>query len=87
MHPHAAQQTDGGGDVMQVRQIADGDFAVRQKGSGQDRQGGVFGARNTDLSLQGGAASNNQFIHRKPQPAAVSDGQGKIMSLGSRAII
>ncbi|MNF83690.1 hypothetical protein D3C84_660170 [compost metagenome] len=61
---HATEQLDHGGDVVQVRQVANGHRAIAQQGGGQDRQGGVFCAGNADLAIKTSATGNNQFIHK-----------------------
>jgi hypothetical protein len=49
---HAAQQLDHRGDVVQVRQVADGDRLVRQQRGREDRQRGVLGAGDAQLAVE-----------------------------------
>ena len=39
-------------------------FVITQQGGKQDRQRRVFGAGNSDLTLQGAATLNLEFVHR-----------------------
>ena len=64
IHSHAAQKLQHGGNIMQMGQIAYSDRLIRQQGRGQDRQCRVFGAGDTDLSIEAGTAFDNQFVHR-----------------------
>lgn len=61
---HATEQFDHGGDVVQVRQVADGDRRIAQQGRGQDRQRRVLRTGNTDFAIEASAAGNDQFVHR-----------------------
>ena len=60
---HAAEQLDHGRDVLQVRDVADRDRAVRQQRAGQDRQRRVLGAGNAHLAVEGDAALDLQLVH------------------------
>ena len=51
-HAHAPEQLDGGGDVLQVRHVADRDRSVGQQRAGQDRQRRILGAGNAHLALE-----------------------------------
>ncbi|MCY1442021.1 hypothetical protein D9M71_583630 [compost metagenome] len=61
---HAPEQLDHGGDVMQVRQVADRDRAIGQQGRCKNRQGRVLCPGNADFAIKTNAASNNQFVHK-----------------------
>ena len=75
---HAAQQLDQGGDILQVRQITHGDRLVGQQGGGQDRQGRVLGAGNTDFAVKAPATGDDQFIHELSLD--LSEGQAQCLS-------
>jgi len=51
LHAHRAQQLHGGGHVVQMRDVTDGDRAVGQQRGGQDRQHRVLGAGNLDFAV------------------------------------
>lgn len=70
LHAHAAEQFDHGGNVVQVRQVADGDRSIGQQGRGQDRQRRVLRAGNADFAIEAVTAGNNQFIHCNDPPWA-----------------
>src|SRR5690606_8061738 len=63
LHAHATEQLDHGGNVVQVRQVADSDGFVGQQGRRQDRQSRVLGAGNADLAIQAVTAGDHQFVH------------------------
>ncbi len=63
LHAHVAEQLQGGGDVLQVRQVADGHRLVGQQGGAEDRQGGVLGAADPDLAVDRPAAGDDQLVH------------------------
>ncbi len=60
---HATEQLDHGRDVVQVRQVLNGNGSVRQQGGGKDRQGRVLCPGNANFAIKTNAAGNNQFIH------------------------
>ena len=62
---HLAQQFHGRGDIVQVRDIADQHRLVRQQGRRKNGKRGILCARDTDLTAQGGAATDCQFIHER----------------------
>ena len=53
---HAPQQLDSGGDVLQVRHVADDHRLFRQQRAGQNGQRGVLRARDAHLALERRAA-------------------------------
>ena len=63
LHPHAAEQLHGGGDVLQVGDVSHLDRAVGEQGGGEDRQRGVLGARDADLAFEGDPAGDDELIH------------------------
>ena len=64
MHPHAAQQPHRGGDVVEMRDVADGRGAVGEQRGREDRQGRILCAGDAYLARQWDAAADYQFIHR-----------------------
>ncbi|MNJ20951.1 hypothetical protein D3C77_152930 [compost metagenome] len=63
LNAHAAEQLDHGGDVVQVRQVADRNRTIAKQSTGQNRQSRVLGTGNADFAIKTNAASNNQFVH------------------------
>ena len=51
-HAHAAEQLDHGGDVLQVRHVADRHRLLGQQRRGEDRQRGVLGAGDAHFAFQ-----------------------------------
>ena len=64
VHAHPAKQFHGRGDIMQTGDIANDDRRIRQQGRGHDRQHGILGPGDADISLERGTAVDDQFIHR-----------------------
>jgi hypothetical protein len=64
LHAHLAQQFHRGGDVVQVRHVADLDRLVGQQRGGQDRQHGILGAGDPDLAIERLAAADHDLGHR-----------------------
>ena len=62
-HPHAPQQADGSGHILQMRHVAQMHAAVAEQGGRQDRQGGILRARYTHLAVERRTAGNYEFIH------------------------
>ena len=60
---HPTEQLDHGGDILQVRHIADRHRLGGEQRRGEDRQSGVLGARHPDLALERGAARDLQLVH------------------------
>ena len=53
LHPHATEQLDHGGNIVQVRQVADGNRLIRQQCRRQNGQGRVLGTGNANFAIQG----------------------------------
>ena len=60
---HATEQLDHGGDVVQVRQVGNGNRAIAQQGCSKNWQSGVFRPGNADFAIKTSTTGNNQFIH------------------------
>ena len=63
LHAHATEQLHRGGDVVQVRDVADLHRPISQQGRCKNRQHGVLGAGDLHLAIQRLAAGNQDFCH------------------------
>ena len=66
LDPHVAKQLHGGGDVVQVGNVADCDRPVGQQGSRKNRQCCILRPRDSYLAIKGATTGNDQFIHNIP---------------------
>ncbi len=62
-HAHAAEQFNEGGDVVQVRYVADADRLVGKQAGSEDGQDGVLRAGNADLAIERLAAADQDLGH------------------------
>ena len=80
VHAHATQQLHGGGDILQVRDVANDDRLVGQQGGGQNRQHRVLGAGGAQLAEQRYATIDDEFAHenrvRRSQDCSVCQVSG-----------
>ncbi len=80
VHAHAAQQLHGGGDILQVGDVANDDRLVGQQGGGQNRQHRVLGAGSAQFAEQRYAAIDDEFAHenkvRRSQDCSVCQVSG-----------
>jgi len=64
LHTHLAEQLHGGGDVIQMRHIANDDRAVGQQSGRQNRQHRVFGAGDANGTVERRtSAGYDDFCH------------------------
>ena len=64
-HSHATEQLDHGGDVLQMRHVADRHRFRGQQSAGQNRQRGIFGAGDANLPLEDRTTVDLQSIHQR----------------------
>ena len=62
-HAHAAEQFDHRCNVVQMRDVADGDGAFGEQRRGENRQCGVLCAGDADVAFERSAAVYGQFVH------------------------
>ena len=63
---HAPEQLQGGSNILQVRQVADGHRPLGEQRGAEDRQRRVLGATGPYFTIGGSVAAYNQFIHEYP---------------------
>ena len=60
---HSAEQLDGRRDIAQVRHVRHHDRILREQCPGEYRQGGVLGAGDAHLALEGNTTLDLQLVH------------------------
>ncbi len=82
---HRPEQLEQGGDVGEVRDVAQGRRALAEEGRGHQGQGGVLAARDAHLALEPDAAFNVDLVQGLASPGFVSAGPRRCVPRASRS--
>jgi len=63
VHPHLPQEGQGGGDVLEMGDVADAQGLGGEQAGAEDGEGGVLRAGDADFPVQGNPAVDDQLIH------------------------